>query len=122
MYGPQSRRQRAQLNAFHAALFYERNRILKVVVRVLRAVGREDAARRHRFTVDCFDDTEFVWSNLNQRHFADDSLKRKLDQMQARLEHLGLDADLAFGSDDASWRHSPAEVAPLLDRYFARAD
>src|ERR1043165_5102644 len=122
MYGPQSRRQRAQLDAFYASLFDERDRILKVVVRVLRAIGCEDAARRDRFTVDCFDDAEFVWPNLDERHFAHHSFKRKLDQVQAGFEHVGLDADLTFGSDDASRGHLRADVTSLFDRDFARTN
>src|SRR5690349_7425588 len=64
--GPQSRRQRAQLNAFDAALHDERDRVLEIVVRVLRAIGREDASWRHRFAVHGFNDAELVWSNLDQ--------------------------------------------------------
>ncbi len=84
MDGPKSRRKRAKLNAFDAAAFDKRDRVLEVVMSILRAVGREDAARRHRFAVDGFDDSHFVGANFNQRHFAHDFFKRKLDQMQAR--------------------------------------
>src|SRR5688572_7546099 len=75
MDGPQSRRQRAQLDAFDSTLLDERDWILEVVVCVLRAIGSEDSSRRHRFAVNSFDNAEFVWSNLNQRHFAHDALE-----------------------------------------------
>ena len=42
--------------------------------------------------------------------------------MQAGLEHVSLNADLALSGDDAARRHAPAEIAPFLDRNFARAD
>ncbi len=122
MDGPQARRQRAQLDAFHTALFDERDRVLEVVVCVLRAIGSEDAPRRHRFTVNGFDDAHLVGTDLDQRHLANYAFKRKLDQVQPRLEHVGLNADLAFGSDNSSGRHFCAKVAPLFDRDFACAD
>ena len=122
MNRPQSRRQRAQLNAFDAALLDEGNRVLEIVMRVLRAVGREDAARRIRFAVDGFDDAHLVGTNFDERHFAHDFLKRPLDQVQARLEHIGLNADFAFGGDDATGRHPLAEVAAFFDGDLARAD
>ena len=98
-------RQRAQLNAFDAALLDESDRVLKIVVRVLRAVEREDSARQHWLAVDCFDDTQFIGADLDQRHLATTRLKRKLDQVQAGLEHVCLNANFAFGRDDASGRH-----------------
>src|SRR5688572_2946652 len=122
MYGPESRRQRTQLNTLNATLFDERDWILEVVVGVLRAVGCEDASGRHRFTVNCFNDAEFVWSNLNERHFANYPFKRKLDQVQSGLEHVGLNTDFAFGGDDAARRHLGADISSLLDRDFAGAD
>ncbi len=85
MYGPQPRGQCPQLDSFYAALFDKRDRILEVVMSVLRAVRREDAAGGHRLAVDRFDDAQFICANFNQRHFADDFLKGKLDEMQAGL-------------------------------------
>src|SRR5215213_5983403 len=75
MYGPQSGRQCPQLDSFYTAAFDKRDRILEVVMSVLRAVRREDAAGRHRLAVDSFDDAQFICANFNQRHFADDFLK-----------------------------------------------
>ena len=112
---PQARRQCAQLDAFDAALFNKGNRVLKVVVRILRPVRRENSTGRVRLAVNGFDDAHLVRADLDQRHSAHDLLERPLDQVQAGLEHIGLNADLAFGSDDATGRHSPAEVAALLD-------
>ena len=122
MDGPQARRQGPQLDAFDAALFDEGNRVLKIVVGVLRAVGREDSARRHWFAVDCFDNAEFVGADLDQRHLAHDALERILDQMQAGLEHFCLNANFAFGGHHSSRRHAASQIAPLFDRNFARAD
>src|SRR5215213_3511527 len=121
MDGPQSGRQGAELNALDAAAFDERYRVLEVVVRILRAVGSKDAARRHRLAVDRLDDSHLIGADLDQRHFPHDFFKRKLDQVQAGLEHVGLNADFAFGGDYASRRHFGAEVAPFLDGDFARA-
>jgi hypothetical protein len=42
--------------------------------------------------------------------------------MQAGLEHVRLNADFAFGRDDATGRQLRAEVAPLLVGYLSRAD
>src|ERR1051326_6739997 len=42
--------------------------------------------------------------------------------MQARLEHIGLNADLAFGCHNAARRHFCAEIAPLFDCNLARAN
>src|ERR1044071_5126885 len=122
MYGPQSGRKRAQLNAFHAAAFNERDRILEVVVSILRAVWREDAARRHGLAVDGFDDTHFVGADFDQRHFPHDLFKRILDEVQPGFQYVGLDTDLAFGCDDSPGRHLSAEVPPFFDCDFARAD
>src|SRR5258706_8093093 len=85
MNRPQAWRQRSQLNAFDAALFDERNRILKIVMRVLRAIQRENSSRQHRLAVNRLNDTELIGANLDQRNFAHDFLKRKSDQMQAGL-------------------------------------
>ena len=72
MNGPQSRRQSAQLNAFDAALLDESDRVLKIVVSVLGAIGRKDSAGGHRLAVDRFDDAQFVGADLDQRHLAHD--------------------------------------------------
>jgi hypothetical protein len=42
--------------------------------------------------------------------------------MQARLQHIGLDADLALSSDDASLRHPSPEIAAFFNSNFLRAD
>jgi hypothetical protein len=65
MYGPETRRQCSQLNTFHAATFDERDRVLEVVMSVLRAVGCEDATRRHRLAVNSFDDSHLVGADLD---------------------------------------------------------
>src|SRR5262245_35367518 len=122
MYGPQTRRQCTQLNTFHTAAFDERDRILKVVVRILSAVRREDPARRHRLTIDGFDDAQFVGANLNQWDFPHDFFKRKLDEMKSGLQYVSLNTDFTFSSDDSSRRHSLAHVSSFFDRDFARAD
>ena len=57
MYGPKSGRQSAQLNTFYSATLDERDWVLKVIVCILRAVGSEDTARRHWFTVNRFNDS-----------------------------------------------------------------
>src|SRR5688572_33482782 len=121
MDGPEAWRQRSQLDALNAAAFDERDRILEVVMRVLRAVGSKDAARRHRLAVHGFDDSEFVGADLDQRHLAHDSFKRKLDQVQTGLEHVRLNADFALRRDYASGRHFGAEVTSFLDGDFACA-
>src|SRR2546425_13216790 len=79
MDGPKARRQSAKLDAFDATLFDEGDWILKVVVRVLGAIGGEDSTRRHWLAIDCFDYSQFVSADFNQRHFADDALERVLD-------------------------------------------
>src|SRR6185503_17435497 len=122
MNGPQTWRQGAQLNALHAALFYKSNRILKIVVRVLRAVRSKNSARQHRFAIDGFDNAHFVCANLNQRHLSNYSLKRVLDQMQSRFEHVCLNSYFAFCGNYTSGRHLGAEIAALFDRNLARID
>src|SRR5262249_29344118 len=122
MDGPQARRQRSKLNAFDSATLYERDRVLKVVVCVLSSVGREDSSRRHRLAVDGFDYSHLVWTDFDQREFANDLLERPFDQVKSGLEHVGLDADFAFGCDDATRRHLRAEIAPLFDRDLASTD
>src|SRR6185369_18078586 len=98
MDGPETRRQRAKLNTFYAALLNERDRILEIVVRVLCAVGREDSTWRHWFAVNRFDYAHLVSANLDQRDFANDFFKRKLDEVQAGLEHVSLNTDFSFRS------------------------
>src|SRR5215470_5313582 len=122
MYGPQARRQCPQLDTFHTTAFDERDRILKVVVSILSAVGREDSARRHRLTIYSFDDAQLVGANLNQWDFPYDFFKRKLDEMKSGLQYVSLNTDFTFSSDDSSWRHSLAHVSSFLDGDFARAD
>src|SRR5437868_12604227 len=119
---PQSRRQRAQLNTFHAAAFDKRDRILEVVVRILRTIGCEDATWRHWFTIDRFDDAHFVSADLDQWNLAHNFFKRKLDQVQAGLQHVSLNADFAFSGHYSSGRHLCSKVSSFLDRDFARAD
>ena len=119
---PFSGRQRAKLDALDAALFDERDRVLKIVMRVLRAVGCKDAAHRHRLAVDGLDNAELVRADLDQRHFLHDALDRIHDKMKSGFEHVGLDADLAVGRDDAALRHPAAKIAPLFDADLFRAD
>src|SRR5258708_16486315 len=87
MNWPQARWQRAQLYAFDAALLDESDRVLKIVVGILRAVEREDSARQHRLTIDCFNDPKFIRADFDQRHFAPDALKPILDHAEPRLLH-----------------------------------
>src|SRR5436853_4944431 len=79
MNRPQARRQRAKLYAFDAAAFDEGNRVLKIVVRVLRAIRSEVSACGQRLAVNRFDDAKLVRADLYERHFTDDLLKRPLD-------------------------------------------
>src|SRR5262245_7593649 len=60
MNWPKSRRQSAQLNSLHTALLEKRDRILKVVVRVLCAIGCIDSTGGHWFAIDRFNHAEFV--------------------------------------------------------------
>src|SRR5215213_764901 len=122
MYGPESGRKCTQLNAFHAAAFDERDRVLKVVMSILRAVGREDAPGRHRFAVDCFDNAHFVGADLDERHLAHNLFKRVLGEMQTGLQYVRLNTDFAFGGNHSSRRHLCAKVSSFFDRDFARAD
>ena len=66
MNRPQSRRQRAKLYAFDAAAFDEGNRVLKIVVRVLRAVRRKVPASGQRLAINSFYNTKLVRAYLNQ--------------------------------------------------------
>src|SRR5690242_16513888 len=122
MDGPETRRQCAELNTFHAALFDERDRILKVVVSILSAIRREDATRRHWLAVYCFNHTELVSTDLDQGNFADHFFKRKLDKVQAWLKHVGLNTDFAFRGYHTSRRHSSAPVPAFFDCDFPRTD
>src|ERR1700682_4018100 len=122
MDGPQTGRQRSQLNTFDTTLFDEGDWVLKVVVRILGAVEGEDSARQHGLAVNRFDYAEFVRADLDQRHFAHDPLERILDQVQARFKHVRLNADFAFRSNDAAGRHLGAEIPSLFDRDLTRAD
>ena len=79
MDGPKARRQSAELNAFDATLFDEGDWILKVVVRVLCAIGGKDSAWHHWLAIDCFDYSQLVSADFNQRHFAHNALERVLD-------------------------------------------
>src|SRR5438876_12281815 len=96
MDGPKARRQSAELNAFDPTLFDESDWILKVVVRVLCTIGGEDSTWRDWLAIDCFDYSQFVSADLDQRHFAHVALELILDEVQGRLEHVCLNADLAF--------------------------
>src|SRR5215213_6317994 len=122
VYRPEPRRERPQLYALDAAALDEGDGVLEVVVGVLRAVEREVASGLHRLAVNRLDDAQLVRPHLDERHLAYDFLEGPLDEVQAGLEHVGLYADLALGGDDAARRHLRAEVAPLFDRYLARAD
>src|SRR6185369_10839512 len=122
MVGPETRRQCAELNTFYTALFDERDRILEVVVSILRAIRCEDPAGRHRFTVNRFDHAHLISANLDQRNFAYDFLKRKLDQMQTRLQHVGLNTDFAFRGYHSSRRHFRAQVPSFFDCDFSCPD
>ena len=65
MDGPQTRRECPQLNALHATLFDKGDWILKIVVRILRAVWSKNSAWRHGLAVDSFHDAEFVCADFN---------------------------------------------------------
>src|SRR6185503_11684702 len=122
MDGPESGRKRTQLDAFHPTSFDERNRILKVVMRVLSAIGCEDTTRRHRFAVYRFYDPHLIGADFDQRHFTHDFFKRKLDKVQPWLQYVRLNTDFAFGSHHSSRRHFCSLVSSFLDRNFTRVD
>src|SRR5262249_32948974 len=119
---PQTWRQGSKLYALHAALLDKRNRVLKVVVRVLGAVGREDSSGRHRLPVDRLDNGPLIRANLDQWKLANDFFERPLDQVKTRFEDVGLDSDLTLDSNDSAGRHLSAKIASFFDRNFARAD
>src|SRR6185503_17980690 len=112
---PESRRHCPELNAFDAALRDKGNRVLEIIVRVLRAVGRKDSSGGHRLAVNGFDDAHLVRADFDQRDFAHDLLRNRIDEVETELEHSCLDADLAFDCDDATGRHLRAKVAALFD-------
>src|SRR2546422_2124110 len=90
-----------------AALLDESDWVLKIVMGILSPVRRKDSARQIWFAVDCFDDTHLVSAYFDQRHRpAEESLGERVKKVQARLEHVSLDADFAFGGDYASRRHA----------------
>src|SRR5258707_5088109 len=122
MNRPKTRRNRTKLYALHAALFDKGDGVLKVIVSVLGAIGSEVSSRRHRSAVNCFDYSEFVSGDLDQRHFAHDLFEGPSKQVKARLQDVGLNPNFAFGSDNTSCRHLGAAVAPFLNRYFAGPD
>src|SRR2546426_12579260 len=65
MNRPQTRRQCSQLNAFDAALLDEGDRILKIVVGVLRAVKREDSSGQHWLAVNRLDNAQLVGADFD---------------------------------------------------------
>src|ERR1043166_3617290 len=85
MYGPFTRRQRAKLNALDTALLDERDRVLKVIVRILRPIGSKYAAHRHRLAVDRVDHAELIGTDLDQRHLLDDAFDRVHHKMKPRF-------------------------------------
>ena len=78
---PRTPQAEKKLDAFDAALFDEGNRILKIVVSVLRAVRSKNSSRQHRLAVNGFHNSHLVGANLKQRHLSNYSLKRILDQV-----------------------------------------
>src|ERR1051325_1157150 len=102
MDGPQTGRECSQLNALHATLFDKGDRILKIIVCVLRAVGRKNSARRHGLAVNGIYDAKFISADFNQRHFSDYPFERILNKMQAWLEDVRLDSDFAFRCHNSS--------------------
>src|SRR5262245_21619482 len=122
MNGPEPRWQSAKLNSLDPTALDECDRVLKVVVRVLRPISSKDAARRHRFTVDGFNYPHLIRAYLNQRGLANDLLEGPLDQVKTRFQHVCLNADFAFGRNHAPRRHLRAEVTPLFDCNLTRPD
>ena len=119
---PLARRQGAKLYPFNTALFYEGDRVLKVVVSILGSVRSEDRAGLHRFAVDRLDDAEFVSADLDERHFAHHCFDRIPDEMQAWFQDICLNADLALSRDNAALRHTAAEVTTFFDRNLLSPD
>ena len=77
--------------------------------------GAKILPARHRLAVNRFDDAHLVRADFDQRDFAHDLLRNRIDEVKSGLEHICLDADLAFGCDDATGRHLRAKVAALFD-------
>jgi hypothetical protein len=42
--------------------------------------------------------------------------------VKAGFQHVGLDADLAFGRDHTALRHPASEIAAFFDRHLLRAN
>src|SRR5260370_42490864 len=84
MNWPQPGWQRSQLNTFYAALLNKGNWILKIVVGVLSAIGREDASRKHWLAVDRLNDADFIGAYFNDADLAPTAFKRQLLQIQTK--------------------------------------
>ena len=63
-----------------------------------------------------------IGADFDQRDFAYYFLKRKLDEVQARLQHVGLNTDFAFRGDHSSRRHFRADVPSFFNRDFSCTD
>src|SRR5262245_41852628 len=122
MNGPEPWWQCAKLNPLDTTALDECDGVLKVIVRVLRPVGGKDAAWRHRFAVNGFNYSHLVRTYLDQRELANDLLEGPLDQVKARFQHVGLNADFAFGRNHAARRHLRAKIPPLFDCNLTRPD
>ena len=123
MNRPQSRRQRAQLYALDAALFDKGDRVLKVVVRVLRAVGREDSARRHRLAVDRFDHADLV--GRRSRSAAPCARRVRTGHLMKCSPGFSTSAWMPTSPSVATTRPGGIlrpDVTALLDRDLLRAD
>ncbi len=90
-------------------------------MRVLRAVGREDASRQHWLTIDRLNDADLIGANFNEGNLAHDAFKRKLDQMQSRFEYVSLNAHFAFRRYNSARRHLCAEIPAFFYGDFTRA-
>src|SRR6266404_11795 len=117
---PQPGWQRSQLNTFHSTLLDEGDWVLEIVVCVLCAVWGEDASGKHWFTINSFDDAEFIRADFNQWDLAHDAFKRKLDQVQTRFEYVSLNAYFTFRRYNSSWRHLCAEIPSFFYSDFTR--
>src|SRR6185369_16494298 len=113
MNRPQTWRQCPQLDTFHAATLDERNRILKKIVRVLRAVRRKDLSRRIGLAVDCFNNAHLISANFDKWNFAYHLFKRPLNKMQSWFQYIRLNTYFAFGCYYSARRHLGAEVPSL---------
>jgi hypothetical protein len=119
---PEAWRQSPQLDALDTTLLNKSDRILKVVMGVLRPIRSEDTTWRERFAVNSLDDTHLIGADLDQGNLVDYTLEWVFDQMESRLEHVGLNANFTLGGHHPSRRHSPPEVASLFDCDLARTD